>query len=75
MNKIVSVKDFYKNIKGVGKVKELIKDKSYVNYEDNLISNSFFVKNELGEYKRYYKKNMFTNVSKRRDKILDSILE
>lgn len=75
MNKIVSVKDFYKNIKGVGKVKELIKDKIYVNYEDNLISNSFFVKNELGEYKRYYKKNMFTNVSKRRDKILDSILE
>jgi cellulose biosynthesis protein BcsQ len=75
MNKIVSIKDFYKNIKGVGKVKELIKDKIYVNYEDNLISNSFFVKNELGEYKRYYKKNMFTNVSKRRDKILDSILE
>ena len=78
---IISVKDFYKNIKGVGKVKELTKGNIYEDIDDSMLftSPSFLIKNDLGETKRYYKMNMFMSESKykmlNRDKLINSILD
>lgn len=79
---IISVKDFYKNIKGVGKVKELTKGNIYevIDNSSMLFTNSsFLIKNDLGETKRYYKMNMFMSESKykriNRERILSNILD
>ena len=77
---IISVKDFYKNIKGVGKVKELTKGNIYEDIDDSIFTSpSFLIKNDLGETKRYYKMNMFMSESKykmlNRDKLLSDILD
>lgn len=62
--KVFAVKDFYRNIKSKGKIKELTEGKSY-----ELIPSIYFNKkdvfiiNDLGESKLYYKKNMFRNNS------------
>ena len=79
---IISVKDFYKNIKGVGKVKELTKGNIYEDIDNSSMlftSPSFLIKNDLGETKRYYKMNMFISESKykriNRERILSNILD
>jgi hypothetical protein len=79
---IISVKDFYKNIKGVGKVKELTKGNIYEDIDNSSMlftNSSFLIKNDLGETKRYYKMNMFMSESKykmlNRDKLINSILD
>lgn len=78
---IISVKDFYKNIKGVGKVKELTKGNIYEDIDNSSMlftNSSFLIKNDLGETKRY-KMNMFMRESKykmlNRDKLINSILD
>ncbi len=79
---IISVKDFYKNIKGVGKVKELTKGNIYEDIDNSSMlftNSSFLIKNDLGETKRYYKMNMFMSESKykriNRERILSNILD
>lgn len=73
--KVVAVKDFYFNIKGKGKVKELTEGKSY-----ELIPSIYFNKkdvfivNDLGENKLYHKKNMFRNESQQTIWIRDNKL-
>jgi molybdopterin synthase catalytic subunit len=84
MNKIVAVKDTYKNINGVGKVKELTKGKTYDNiettaYQHLAYKKSYLIITDLGERKRYYKMNMFIKEKKyimlNRDKMISSLLD
>lgn len=84
MSKIIAVKDTYKNIPGVGKVKELTKGKAYENIETRSYQHlsgkkSYLVITDLGQGKRYYKLNVFMTEKKyimlNRDKMISSILD
>jgi molybdopterin synthase catalytic subunit len=84
MSKIIAVKDTYKNISGVGKVKELTKGKTYENiettaYQHLAYKKSYLIITDLGERKRYYKMNMFIKEKKyimlNRENMINSILE
>lgn len=65
--KVVVVKDFYKNIKGKGKIKELTEGKSYDRIELIFNKKDICIINDLGERKFYYKKNMFRNIAQQRN--------
>jgi hypothetical protein len=66
--KVVAIKDFYFNIKGKGKIKELTKGKEYEKIESIYFGkNDVFIINDLGESKLYLKKNMFRNIAQQRD--------
>ena len=72
---LIPVKDFYKNIPGEGKVKELTKGKLYEGrIEISWSKKYFYVTTNLGEVKMYCKKNMFITKSKSRDRKLEQIL-
>ena len=61
---VIPVRDFYRNIPGQGKVKELTKGKQY---ECGVEGKSFFLRTDLGDMKMYSKKNMFITKSMSRD--------
>jgi len=64
---VIPVRDFYRNIPGQGKVKELTKGKQYECGIETLGNKSFFLRTDLGDMKVYYKKNMFITKSMSRD--------
>lgn len=73
---VIPVKDFYRNIPGQGKVKELTKGKSYeCGIENDYGKKYFFVRTDLGDMKMYCKKNMFITKSKARDNKIKQILK
>lgn len=73
---VIPVRDFYRNIPGKGKVKELTKGKSYkCKIDYNYGSKYFSVITDLGDMKMYSKKNMFITKSKSRDNKINQILK
>ena len=74
---VIPVRDFYRNIPGQGKVKELTKGKSYergvVFAYNGVESKHFFIRTDLGDMKVYYKKNMFITKSMSRDNKLKEL--
>ncbi len=76
---VVCIKDVYKNIKGGVKVKELIKDKVYINLAVLEHEKPYRIVNELGEIKVYLKRNMFMKENTyrmfNRNKLLSDILD
>lgn len=71
---VVPVRDFYQNIPGQGKVKELTKGKLYECGIEKLNSITyFFIRNDLGDMKVYHKKNMFITKSMSRDNKLKDL--
>jgi hypothetical protein len=69
---VIPVRDFYRNIPGEGKVRELTKGKQY---ECGVEGASFFLRTDLGDMKMYSKKNMFITKSKSRDNKINQILK
>ena len=73
---VVPVRDFYQNIPGQGKLKELTKGKLYECGIEKLNSITyFFIRTDLGDMKMYCKKNMFITKSKARDNKIKQILK
>jgi hypothetical protein len=73
---VIPVRDFYRNIPGQGKVKELTKGKSYeCKIDYNYGSKYFSIITDLGDKKTYCKKNMFITKSKSRDNKIKQILK
>ena len=73
---VIPVKDFYRNIPGQGKVKELTKGKPYeCGLEQMGGKKYFFLKTDLGDMKMYCKKNMFITKTKARDNKIKEILK
>jgi hypothetical protein len=73
---VIPVRDFYRNIPGQGKVRELTKGKLYeCGIESDYGKKFFFVRTDLGDMKMYSKKNMFITKSKSRDNKINQILE
>lgn len=73
---VIPVRDFYRNIPGKGKVKELTKDKSYeCRIEYDYGKKYFFVRTDLGDVKMYCKQNMFITKAKARDNKIKQILK
>jgi len=70
---VIPVKDFYRNIPGQGKVKELTKGKHYECGIETLGNKSFFLRTDLGDMKMYTKKNMFITKSMSRDNKLKEL--
>ena len=70
---VIPVKDFYRNITGQGKVKELTKGKQYECGIETLGNKSFFLRTDLGDMKMYSKKNMFITKSMSRDNKLKEL--
>lgn len=70
---VIPVKDFYRNIPGQGKVKELTKGKQYECGIEKLGSTHFFLRTDLGDMKVYYKKSMFITTSMSRDNKLKEL--
>jgi hypothetical protein len=61
---VIAVKDYYLNINGKGKIKELTKDKEYTIISINQPhQKGVCIINDLGIFKIYYKKNMFIKKS------------
>ena len=75
MEVLIPVKNFYRNIPGEGKVKELTKGKQYENrVEYSWSKKYFFIRTDLGDVKMYCKKNMFITKSKSRDNKINQLL-
>lgn len=70
---VIPVKDFYRNIPGQGKVKELTKGKQYECGIETLGNKSYFLRTDLGDMKMYTKKNMFISKSMSRDNKLKEL--
>ena len=70
---VIPVKDFYRNIPGQGKVKELTRGKQYECTIETLGNKSFFLRTDLGDMKMYSKKNMFITKSMSRDNKLKEL--
>ena len=70
---VIPVKDFYRNIPGQGKVKELTKGKQYECGIETLGKKHFFIRTDLGDMKVYYKKSMFITTSMSRDNKLKEL--
>lgn len=70
---VIPVRDFYRNIPGQGKVKELTKGKQYECGIETLGRTHFFIRTDLGDTKVYYKKNMFITKSMSRDNKLKEL--
>jgi hypothetical protein len=70
---VIPVRDFYRNIPGQGKVKELTKGKQYECGIETLGRTHFFIRTDLGDMKVYYKKNMFITKSMSRDNKLKEL--
>jgi hypothetical protein len=73
---VIPVRDFYRNIPGQGKVKELTKGKSYEFggfVYNGVESKHLFIRTDLGDMKVYYKKNMFITKSMSRDNKLKEL--
>ena len=71
---VIPVKDFYQNIPGSGKVKELTKGKVYLAQTD-LVSGIkyFYLKTDTGESKLYNKRSMFISKSNSRNNKLNKL--
>jgi len=73
---VIPVRDFYRNIHGKGKVRELTKGKQYeCGIENNYGKKYFFVRTDLGDMKMYSKKNMFITKATARDNKIKQILK
>lgn len=72
---VIPVRDFYRNIPGKGKVKELTKGKPYECDIETLGNKSFYLRTDLGDMRMYSKKNMFITKSKSRDNKINQILK
>ena len=73
---VIPVRDYYQNIPGQGKVKELTKGKSYeCKIDHNYGSKYFSVITDLGYKKTYSKKNMFITKATARDNKINQILK
>jgi hypothetical protein len=70
---VIPVRDFYRNIPGQGKVRELTKGKQYECGIETLGNKSFFLRTDLGDMKMYTKKNMFITKSMSRDNKLKEL--
>ena len=75
MSIVLPIKTLYKNIKGVGKVKELTSDKFYeCRIEKKYGMTFYYLINDLGIESVYTKKSMFQTLSQYRDKKVNQIL-
>lgn len=75
-DEIIPVKDFYRNIPGKGKIKELTKNKVYkCIVEHNHGVKYYYVETDLGDTKMYSKKNMFISKVNLRDQKLNNLLD
>lgn len=73
---VIPVRDFYRNIPGQGKVKELTKGNPYeCKIDYNYGSKYFSVITDLGDKKTYSKKNMFITKATARDNKIKQILK
>jgi len=73
---VIPVRDFYLNIPGQGKVKELTKGKPYECKIEYYHSYKYFsVITDLGDKKTYCKKNMFITKATARDNKIKQILK
>ena len=70
---VIPIKDFYRNIPGQGKVKELTKGKQYECGIETLGNKRFFLRTDLGDMKMYSKKSMFITKSMSRDNKLKEL--
>ena len=75
MEILIPVKDFYRNIPGEGKVKELTKNKPYESRIEYSYGKKYsYIITDLGDVKMYCKKNMFITKSKSRDNKINKLL-
>ena len=76
---VIAVKDYYLNISGKGKIKELTKDKEYTIISISQPQKGVCIINDFGIFKIYYKKNMFIKKSnwltKIREKKINQLLD
>lgn len=73
---VIPVRDFYRNIPGQGKVKELTKDKPYeCRVEYDYGKKYFYLITDLGDMEMYSKKNMFITKATARDNKIKQILK
>lgn len=76
MEIVIAVMDFYKNIPGKGKVKELTKNKSYeAKVKSYYSKKSIFITTDLGEVKMYSRRNMFISKEKSRKQKIEQLLK
>jgi hypothetical protein len=74
---VIPVRDFYRNIPGKGKVRELTKGKQYECGIETfkVFYKSFYLRTDLGDMKMYSKKSMFITKAKSRDNKIKQILK
>lgn len=64
MKEVISVKNYYLNVKGSKKVKVITKGKKYINYSKNI--HLVYIFNDKNIF-YYYRSDLFTSVCKWRD--------